>query len=221
MRLGKNRRVFAASLSAVLAVLVMTFPSFAAETKLNVKPAELKSMSTFLSNFTELGMMDFETAKLKRADLVHFGIWHNYINNYHSRILPAKDRDREHGDLLIEGKYVSESIKRYFALDFKDHGAVDDDYHPYYYDGRCYHLYGADGEAAVHARVEAVYRDASGRLRMAGEVYYPDGQSEERYGFTALAKPWKYKGKDTWAILSFKVAKSWYEDAGEGGDDSE
>jgi len=31
-------------------------------------------MDVFLSNFTALGMMDFETAKLSRAELISFGI---------------------------------------------------------------------------------------------------------------------------------------------------
>ncbi|HPR90668.1 MAG TPA: hypothetical protein PLD93_04475, partial [Synergistaceae bacterium] len=82
--------------------------------------AELKKMSTFLSNFTELGFMDFDAEVLTNEDepddMIRFGIWHNYINNYKSRIARCKKKDCEWGSLVIEGKYVTESIKKYFGV---------------------------------------------------------------------------------------------------------
>lgn len=48
--------------------------------------SELKRMSTFVSNFTELGMMNFHVDDLSDSELADFGIWHNYRNNFKSRI---------------------------------------------------------------------------------------------------------------------------------------
>ena len=48
--------------------------------------SELKRMSTFLSNFTELGMMNFYADDLSDGELARFGIWHNYVNNYKTRV---------------------------------------------------------------------------------------------------------------------------------------
>ena len=69
---------FTAVLAFVLFFNVLSGVSYAASA------AELKLMSTFLSNFTELGFMNFEAKELTNeddpADMIRFGIWHNYIN---------------------------------------------------------------------------------------------------------------------------------------------
>ncbi len=116
---------------------------------------ELKRMSTFLSNFTELGFMDFDAEVLTNeddpADMIRFGIWHNYINNYKSRIARCKKKNCEWGSLVIEGKYVTESIKKYFGVDYKKLASVTESDLPFYYDGTYYHFEGADGEAVYYA----------------------------------------------------------------------
>jgi len=80
--------------------------TFAASgSKKGFSAAELKRMSTFLSNFTELGFMDFDAEVLTNeddpADMIRFGIWHNYINNYKSRIARCKKKNCEWGSLCI------------------------------------------------------------------------------------------------------------------------
>ena len=192
--------VFTALISASFTVC-----SFAAETKFNVKPDEIKKMSTFLSNFTEVGFMDLDAQTIEREDLIRFGIWHNYRNNYKSRITQCKVKNCEHGSLVIDGKYVAESIKKYFAIDFKGHGSVMESDPPYYYDGKFYHFGGADGETTYFARVKNVFKDDSGRFKMTGEIYNADDKNDLLGTFEALAKTHKHGGKDTWAILSLKT----------------
>ncbi|MDR0827353.1 MAG: hypothetical protein LBN33_05685, partial [Desulfovibrio sp.] len=132
----------------------------AAETLLKPGAAELKKMSTFLSNFTEIGLDNFyvkgsgvdgsgDLLALSAddpADLVRFGIWHNYRNNYDSRVAPCKAKGCKWGSLTIDGKHVLESVKKYFDIDLKNRSITESD-PPYYYDGKLYHFEGADGEA--------------------------------------------------------------------------
>ena len=171
--------------------------------------AELKRMSTFLSNFTELGFMDFDAEVLTNeddpADMIRFGIWHNYINNYKSRIARCKKKDCEWGSLVIEGKYVTESIKKYFGVDYKKLASVTESDLPFYYDGTYYHFEGADGEAVYYARVDEAVRDSEGRIVMRGEIYNTEDKNDILGKFTALAKPHKFNGKDTWAILRMET----------------
>lgn len=184
--------------------------TFAASgSKKGFSAAELKRMSTFLSNFTELGFMDFDAEVLTNeddpADMIRFGIWHNYINNYKSRIARCKKKNCEWGSLVIEGKYVTESIKKYFGVDYKKLASVTESDLPFYYDGTYYHFEGADGEAVYYARVDEAVRDSEGRIVMRGEIYNAEDKNDILGKFTALAKPHKFNGKDTWAILRMET----------------
>lgn len=163
--------------------------------------AELKRMSTFVSNFTETGMCDFNTDSLSDNELANFGIWHNYRNNFKSRIQRCPDKNCSYGSLIVDKSYVAESVRKYFDLEI-NHRNVDDE-RWLHYDGRVYHFEGADGES-VQARVyEAENR--GNIIIMRGETYYPDNDELEGSPFTARAKPYRYNGKNTWAIISLKV----------------
>lgn len=190
------------ALTLALAVLLTAGTAGAQETKLTPDAAELKRMSVFLSNFTEIGFWDIDSpAEMGREDLIRFGIMHNYVNNFKSRIVPRKD---DHGDLTIDGRWVAESVKKYFDLELK-HGSVLESDPPYYYDGRAYHFYGADGEAVYHARVREVYQLADGNFRMTGELYNAD-DNDAGPTFEAVVKPYRFNGKDTWALISLRTA---------------
>jgi hypothetical protein len=170
---------------------------------------DLKKMSTFLSNFTELGFMDFDAKEVTNeedpADMVRFGIWHNYVNNYKSRISQCKIKNCEWGSLVMDGKYVKESVKKYFAYDMKKLPSITESDPPYYYDGKLYHFEGADGEAVYYARVREASKNDSGQIIMTGELYNADDESDILGTFVAAAKPYKYDGKNTWAIISLKT----------------
>ena len=171
--------------------------------------AELKKMSTFLSNFTELGFMDFEAKAITNpddpADMIRFGIWHNYRNNYDSRIIPCNLKNCEHGSLMIDGKYVTESIKKYFGFEYNKLVSVMESDPPYYYDGKYYHFEGADGEATYFASVKEAVADASGQVVMRGELYNAEDETEILGTFEAVAKPHVFVGKNVWAIISLKT----------------
>ncbi|MDR1481890.1 MAG: hypothetical protein LBI74_04630 [Synergistaceae bacterium] len=201
----------------LMSALVLTIAAsvLGAETKMKPSASELKKMSTFLSNFTEQGFMVFDIeadgadeplhlgAPDAVSDLIRFGIRHNYINNFKSRVAKCETKDCQYGSLVIDGKYVAESVKKYFDLDLKNQSAMEGD-PPYFYDGKLYHFEGADGEATYYAQVKEVFKDGN-VLRMTGELYNADDESERPAVFEATAKPYKFGGKETWAILSMNV----------------
>lgn len=174
---------------------------------------DLKRMSVFISNFTELGFYDLDVKNESdealylggpdaAPDLIRFGIWHNYVNNFKSRIKKCAKKDCEHGSLTIEGKFVQESVKKYFDLNLKNQSVMEST-PSYYFDGKLYHFEGADGEAVYYAEVkEASLED--GVVRMSGELYNAEDKKDCLGTFQAVAKPYKWKGKDTWAILSLR-----------------
>lgn len=174
---------------------------------------DLKRMSVFISNFTELGFYDLDVKNESdealflggpdaAPDLIRFGIWHNYVNNFKSRIKKCAKKDCEHGSLTIEGKFVQESVKKYFDLNLKNQSVMEST-PSYYFDGKLYHFEGADGEAVYYAEVkEASLED--GVVRMSGELYNAEDKKDRLGTFQAVTKPYKWKGKDTWAILSLR-----------------
>jgi hypothetical protein len=199
--------VFKRILAAALAALVLAAPvstALAADGKrLDVPKGTLKKMSTFISNFTELRMFNFATddGSLSEYDLINFGVRHNFVNNFK---LFAKTPGDKRGDLTLDGKYVAASVRKYFDMPVKHMSVEGDEFMTSLWDGKKYHVMGSDGEAAYFARVKEAFRLGGGRIRMTGELYSPDGLDDKTYRFEAIAKPYKYGGKDTWAILSLK-----------------
>lgn len=180
---------------------------------------QLKLMSTFLSNFTEVRLFDFDVERggndavlhlggdPSQPELIRFGIWHNYVNNFQSRIKPCPVKGCKYGSAVIDARYVAESIKKYFDIDVK-HSSVDqpDAYFRCHFDGKRYHFEMADGDPAYHARVEQATQEG-GVVRMIGHIYNPDDKAEATRAFVAIAKPHKWNGKNTWAILSLRTTE--------------
>jgi len=90
---------------------------------------QIKAMSLFLSNFTELGFMEASSEEMAKPenypDLVRFGIGHNYINNFKSRIERNNAKSQEHGDVRIKAHWVEESVLKYFGLKITANRSVD------------------------------------------------------------------------------------------------
>ncbi len=182
----------------------------AAEKKFSA--AELKRMSIFLSNFTEIGLRTFSAAKILDEDnpyeMINFGIWHNYINNFKSRVKVEKT-EGESGTMSISKKYVAESVKKYFAYDIKHHASVTDGHGGYAFllkNGR-YFFGGGDGESVYYARVQRAKILNSGAVEMTGYLYNIKDESEKGGEFTALANPYTFKGKKTWSIIRMDVTE--------------
>lgn len=208
------KRIYLCLIFVLLFTFTYTSLASAAGGEKEFSAAELKNMSTFLSNFTELRFFDFDAAELlKSEEIIHFGIWHNYINNYKSRIASCKVKDCPHGSLTINAKHVEETIKKFFGADFNDHRSVKPDYefhkeYLFYFDGELYHFDGADGDAVYYARVEKAVENSSGQIVMTGYLYNADDPDDTPGTFEAVAKPYKYGDKDTWAILSMETEYS-------------
>jgi hypothetical protein len=173
---------------------------------------DLKRMSVFLSNFTELSMYTFDTATVTSDELINFGVRHNDVNNNKSRIKSCQLKDCPYGSETIDAKYVTESIKKYFDVDFKDHANVKPNFkyfaeYLYYFDGSRYYFSGADGDTPYYARVEEADTNNAGQVIMKGILYNADDESDIYGSFEAVAKPHKFGGKNTWAIISLKTEK--------------
>jgi hypothetical protein len=76
---------------------------------------------------------------------------------------------------------------------------------PYHYDGKLYNFEGADGEAVYYARVDKAVLNSSGQIVMTGELYNADDEDDKLGAFEAVAKPYKYAGRDTWSIVSMNT----------------
>lgn len=180
--------------------------------EMELSAADLKRMSVFVSNFTELRMPDFDTAQLAAQNppalLIYFGIEHNQINNS-SKILSCPDKNCGGGfggQLILEWRYVAESIKKYFDVSLAGCADVTVLEHSYRYDGKYCHFSVAD-TVAYYAKVTKAFKTPDGRIVMRGEIYHSYNESEITGTFEVLAKPHKYNGKDTWAILAFKTSE--------------
>ncbi|MDL2263978.1 hypothetical protein LJC31_04940 [Synergistaceae bacterium OttesenSCG-928-I11] len=196
-----------------IALCFCLFSVMPAETAANEKfsAADLKRMSTFLSNFTEVGLYAFDAKEITNDpyNMNAFGVLHNYINNK-KRISGCGVKNCEWGPLVIDGKYVAESAKKYFGVAYKPVSSTDAEV-PYYYDGKRYHfgvnyLFEMAGGKAewddhVYARVDKATRNAEGLIVMIGEIYRVKDENFTRRSFEAVAKPHRYDGKDTWAIV--------------------
>ena len=162
-------------------------------------PDQLKKMSVFLSNFTEVYLMQYPNDS-GPEELVLFGIRHNYINNYKSRIQSCTTPQCEWGSAVIDAKYVRESVKRYFDIDLAAFLNIDNEYGKYIYDGTRYHFSLADGDMGIHARVTAA-QEIDGQVHMSGVLYNSEDKNQILGTVKAIAKPYTWKGKPTWALL--------------------
>ncbi len=163
--------------------------------------SERKRMGVFISNFIEVGMNDIDIDNITDKELAYFGIWHNYRNNFKSRIQRCPDKNCPYGSFIIDKKYVAESVKKYFDLDIRHTSAENESLG--HYDGKYYHFEGADGENQ-QARVLESYKRGN-TIIMKGETYYADNDDIEGESFTARAKPCKFGGKNTWSIITLHI----------------
>ena len=196
--------------AAVLAALTLTGTAIAAQ----FGKDEMKRMSIFISNFTEQGLYDFDVERESDGmlwlggpdaapDLIRFGIRHNYINNFKSRIKRCSKKNCEYGSFTLDGKFVQESVKKYFDLDLKNQSVMESD-PSYYFDGKLYHFNGEDGEAVYYAEVTSASRNGD-EIDMSGELYNTEDKKDRPATFRAVARPYKWKGKDTWSIVRLKT----------------
>lgn len=177
--------------------------------------ADLKRMSTFVSNFTEVNFPDFDMQKgdaPPNPALIRFGVLHNVVNNSESRIKHCEQEDcrRSPFPLVMDAKFAAESVRKYFDLEVQHRSVSDDDgRRPLHFDGKSYYFDASDvdsgGDPIAFAKVTRATKEG-GVIRMTGDIYSEsNAEPTERIGtFTVTAKPHKWNGKNTWAILSLK-----------------
>ena len=183
---------------------------------------ELKRMSTFISNFTEQQMYDFDMEKDGDNGLIHlgdpddvyslyyFGIVHNIINNPKSTLKACPDKKCLYGKNIMSAQAVAASVKKYFGVSIKGRElpeAGDSDF-AVHYDGKNYHFNASSWmpDTMYYAEVQEVSRTKD-IITMSGELYDPNNKKDRPATFTATAKPHVWNGKDTWAILSLVVER--------------
>ena len=167
----------------------------AAPVKMKLNAATIKAMSIFISNFTELDMYEIpDAANMPYDELIYFGVGHNVINN-------PKQIKKAGNKSSVSGKQVGESVKKYFALNIKPSASAKYDGAKYDYSKGNFVFAKPANRTIYYARVNDAYR-VDGKVLMTGEVYNLKKPKEIRGQFHAYAKPWKYGGKNTWALLS-------------------
>ena len=194
---------------------------------LGASKSEMKKLGLFLSNFTEAGFFNFDIRAENSDDddglahlgmpenvteLVRFGIVHNLINNYKTRIRKCRDKNCESGPLTIDRKFVAESVRKYFGLELEGMDLSMIDKNPsvvFSYDGRMFHFdaesFRAPGNDAVYyAEVQDI--DSEGRYTaVSGYVYDSKKTTDERGTFSAMVIPSKWQGKSSWLIISMST----------------
>ncbi len=190
---------------------------------------EMKRLGVFISNFTEAGLFNFDIRAENSDDgllhmgmpenvteLARFGIVHNYINN-RSRIRKCRDRNCESGPLVIDKKFVAESVSKYFGLELDNmdlDSIADNVTAEFSYDGKFFHFdpesFTDPGENAVYyAEVEDV--DEGGRYTaVSGYVYDSRKTTRRRGNFSAMVIPSEWKGKSSWLII--RMTTDWEDD---------
>ena len=94
-------------------------------------------------------------------------------------------------------------MKKYFDLDLKNQSVTDSDPRCHF-DGKLYHFEKAGGETVYYADVQRASREGK-VVNMSGELYNVENKKERPAKFQAVAKPYRWNGKDTWAILSLET----------------
>lgn len=167
---------------------------------------QIKAMSLFLSNFTELGFMNVSTEEMAQPDsypdLVNFGVWHNYMNNFKSRIEVNSKKLEKRGDLRIKKRWVEDSVRKYFGLKIKADRSVDQSDPPYYFKKGYFYFWGADGEAVYYARVKKASSTQKGIWKLSGYIYNADDPQELYGNFNATVKEAMWGKKHTYVMVS-------------------
>jgi hypothetical protein len=216
--MSKNQRLCAAILAVLSVFWVLAAAMAVAKEgdKVRMSAADLKRLGTFLSNFTEQGFWNVSRADISREDQIRFGVRHNYINNFKTRVKQCKVKGCEYGALVIDPKHVSESVKKYFNINLTKHDSVADADPPIHYDGKLYHFEGADGDVTYYARVsEVLESDKPNELLVRGLLYDVENPDEPGGPYEVMVKPYKYGGANTWSLEWIQV------ETGEGDEMSE
>lgn len=167
----------------------------------------LKSMSTFLSNFTEVRMFNADADSLfsnpDLYDLIHFAIRHDWINNAKTHIKASG------GKFTIDEKYVRHAIKRYFGRDVGKLMSVGHEGDlSFEYNGKSFSFEGADGEMTYYANVTRAVEYPDGTVEMVGAIQNADEEYDIYDTFVAKAKKHIFEGKERLALIYMNTVRN-------------
>lgn len=106
---------------------------------------EKKKLNVFFSNFSEINLQTISSKKLNNTDLIYFGVYHEYINNY-------KHFESINGKAKIKKEYVSKAVAKYFGITISKDQSIDEiefanDY---------YIISEASGETFMFSQIESI-----------------------------------------------------------------
>ncbi len=171
---------------------------------------ELKKMSVFISNFTEVTLFQInpnEEIFYFNAQAQLFGVMHNFFNN-NSRIKKCV-KDCKDGEFLLSIKHVNESIEKYFDYKLQENDSLP----PYFVISGDYYNFGKGidifkqmkaQKVFVYARVSGAEKLDDGNIKMVGQLYQSNNTKQIAGSFEALAKTHRWQGKNTYALISIK-----------------
>jgi hypothetical protein len=191
---------------AIIAVFLFAGMAFAAP-----NAAELKKMSTFLSNFTELGFLNVTASHIARpsryADAVFFGVWHNYVNNYHATIAQCPIENCQYGGLTIKASDAERSVKRYFGVSVKMNKSADHVGQLFHYANSRFHFEGADGDTTYYAKITKLEINSdNANIYTARGIIFNANEPSEIYGdFVAHFKSQVWQGKKAYVLIDIRT----------------
>lgn len=177
-------------------------------------PDYLKRVGVFLSNFSEVGIMNTTHQDLISNPelLVHFAVRHQWINN---RKYFVKDPDcdesvsapeycRTQGDMLITTSMLPPVTKRYLDYDMNSFPTV-----PGYYFENNYYRLSSKKDETPQVKATVAELQENGTVVVRGRIYYPDCAScidpANPPQVTARLSERIYNGKDYWTLISIAV----------------
>jgi hypothetical protein len=142
-----KRLVCGATIIFILSMAMTCFAQIAGK-EVKLAPADKKALNTFFSNFSEAFVKPFTKAGLADADLIQFGVTHNYTNNKKLFVKAGQENL-----IKIRTGYIDDAAGKYFGVSVKKHQPVEG---IAYKDG-WYFIPEASGEAFVFSQVVNLY----------------------------------------------------------------
>ena len=198
--------------------------------------SDKKSMSLFVSAFTETGLFNFDLENAEPDDdeelneyeepvthlgtpenvieLIRFGIFHNLIHN-RGKLKQCRDQKCEAGVLILDKKIVFDTVKKFFNIDISKKNLsviTEDPSVVFLYDGKLFHFdessFKEPGNDTVYfADVQGVTKRGE-YLMFAGDIYDSKKITNRPGMFAAIVKP----VKNSWVIIS--MTTDWVTNAG-------
>ena len=142
----------------------------------SMSKAEHKALNTFFSNFSEVGLDNFNIADYRVNQVVNFALWHDYRNNF--KRFSAADSTNS-GYLKISADYVMGNLDKYLGILNIDLSSYSDTLN--YYRNGYFYLMGADGAPLRWSQVTSFVNNADGTITARIDVYESQVPPENLY----------------------------------------